>query len=153
MSEDSQVRIGDRRLWERVLYMLFCAVVYGVAELVVAVLAIFQVVCVALTGSINDRAQQLGRNVGSYIFQLIQFATFNDERVPFPFSDWPDEEPGQSPWLRAERPAQEAERREAPARTTTDAASAEGDDDDPVGDHPVHDGRVDDETPRDDPLR
>lgn len=68
MSEDSQVRIGDRRLWERVLYMLFCAVVYGVAELVVAVLAIFQVVCVALTGSINDRAQQLGRNVGSYIF-------------------------------------------------------------------------------------
>ena len=100
MSEDTQPRIADRKLWERVLYMLFCAIAYSVAEFVVAVVAIFQIVCVALTGSINERVQQLGRNVGTYIFELLQFATFNDERVPFPFSDWPDETPGESPWRR-----------------------------------------------------
>lgn len=102
MSEDARRHLGDRRFWQRVLYMLFCAIAYGVAEFVVAMIAIFQIVCVAVTGSINARLHRLGRNVGSYIFELLQFATFNSERVPFPFADWPDEAPGDSPWLRPE---------------------------------------------------
>lgn len=117
MSEDTEPRITDRRLWERVLYMLFCAIAYSVAEFVVAVLAIFQVACVALTGSINERAQQLGQNVGAYIRELIAFATFNSERVPFPFSDWPEEAPGDSPWAPT-RPTP------APARAPAEPSAA-----------------------------
>lgn len=134
MSEDTRAHVGDRKLWERVLYMLFCAIAYGVAEFVVAVVAIFQVVCVAATGSINDRAHQLGRNVSSYIFELLQFATFNSERVPFPFSDWPDEEPGESPWMRATTAA--PARQESPTSKPERADDTRDDADGPGPDAP-----------------
>ncbi|MEE4298502.1 MAG: DUF4389 domain-containing protein [Pseudomonadales bacterium] len=130
MSEDTRTQIGDRKLWERVLYMLFCAIAYGIAEFVVALVAIFQVVRVLLTGSIDERVHRLGRNVGAYIFELLQFATFNSERVPFPFSDWPDEEPGASPWQRTTKSAPEAARSASPTSDLPERA-ASGRDGDP----------------------
>ncbi len=125
MPEDTRARIGDRKLWERVLYMLFCAIAYGIAEFVVALTAIVQVVCVLFTGGINERLHRLGRNVGSYIFELLQFATFNSERVPFPFSDWPDEEPSESPWQR--EATDSAPQRSDAASTPTPEPTAPGD--------------------------
>lgn len=110
MPEDTQPRIAHRKLWERVLYMVFCAIAYSIAEFVVTLVAIFQVLCVAFTGGVNERLHRLGRNVSAYIYELLQFVTFNDERVPFPFSDWPDEAPGASPWRREEAPRPAAER-------------------------------------------
>ena len=126
MSEDTRTHVGDRKLWERVLYMLFCAIAYSIAELVIALVAIFQVLCVLATGSINERAHRLGRNVGTYVFELLQFATFNSERVPFPFSDWPDEAPGDSPWLRPAHAPEDSP--PSPAPTTPQSSEGPGQD-------------------------
>lgn len=102
-------RMPDRKIWERLLYMLFCAVAYNVAELLIALVAIFQFLCVLVNGTVHERAQRFGRNLGTYAFQVFQFVTFNDERLPFPFSDWPDEPAGDSPWRRTEPAARAAQ--------------------------------------------
>lgn len=89
---------GDRTIWERFLYMVFCAIAWSIAELLVTLIAVFQFVCVLVNGHVHERALRLGRNLSEYMAELLRFVTFNDERVPFPFSDWPDDPPGDTPW-------------------------------------------------------
>ena len=105
MEATTQSPFRERRLWERILYMIFCAIAYSVAEFVIVLIAIVQIVAVALSGDVNERMLRLGRNVGAYARQIFDFVTFNDETVPFPFSDWPDEGPSENRWQPAEKPA------------------------------------------------
>ena len=98
MSETTSDHVRDRRIWVRGLYMLFFAIAYSIAELAVMLIAVFQFLAVLFTGGVNDNALRFGRNVAAYMFEILQFETFNDERLPFPFSDWPNEPPAESPW-------------------------------------------------------
>ncbi|MEE2891350.1 MAG: DUF4389 domain-containing protein [Pseudomonadota bacterium] len=98
----------ERRLWERILYMVFCTIAYSVAEFVIALIAIVQIVAVALSGDVNERILRPGRNVGAYARQIFDFVTFNNETVPFPFSDWPDEGLSEDRWQPAEKPSSTA---------------------------------------------
>jgi len=104
MEATTQSPFRERRLWERILYMIFCAIAYSVAEFVIVLIAIVQIVAVALSGDVNERMLRLGRNVGAYARQIFDFVTFNDVTVPFPFSDWPDEGPSENRWQPAEKP-------------------------------------------------
>jgi len=45
-----------------------------------------------LTGEPNPELQKFGKNLGKYFSQIISFAMFNSEDVPFPFSQWPNED-------------------------------------------------------------
>ena len=98
MSDMSLPDRNTRAIWERLLYMIFCAIAYSIAEAIVVLVAIFQFVCVLVNGHVHERAQRFGQNVGAYIGELLRFVTFNDERVPFPFSDWPEVPAGETPW-------------------------------------------------------
>ena len=66
------------------------AVFNSVAEAVVVLLVLFQFVTILLTGHANQNALRLGYNLSTYVYQVLQFQTFNTESRPFPFSDWPD---------------------------------------------------------------
>ncbi|HSG91379.1 MAG TPA: DUF4389 domain-containing protein [Pseudomonadales bacterium] len=114
MNDTTSERQPDRKIWERLLYMLFCAIAYSVAEVLIALVAIFQFVCVLVNGHVHERALRFGRNLATYAFQVFQFVTFNDERVPFPFSDWPDETAGDGPWRQAGSAPRDDPRRAAP---------------------------------------
>ena len=70
--------------------MLLFAVLYGVAEIVLAAVAIFQFGAALITGKPNDNATRFGNSLGQYIFQITQFVTFNTEVKPFPLSGWPE---------------------------------------------------------------
>ena len=104
MDATTQARFGSAASG-RILYMVFCAIAYSVAEFVIALIAIVQIVAVALSGDVNERMLRLGRNVGAYARQIFDFVTFNNETVPFPFSDWPDEGLSEDRWQPAEKPA------------------------------------------------
>jgi hypothetical protein len=101
MNDTRKDSFADRTIWVRLLYMLFCAIAWSVAELVLAIVALFQFLCVLVNGAVHERALRFGRNLSEYMTELMQFVTFNAERVPFPFSDWPDETPGDTPWRAA----------------------------------------------------
>jgi hypothetical protein len=103
MDDAPRSTFGDRTIWVRLLYMLFCAIAWSIAELLVLIVALFQSACVLVNGTVHERALRFGRNLAAYMEALLRFVTFNDEQVPFPFSDWPDEAPGDSPWRAGRR--------------------------------------------------
>ena len=63
-----------------------------------------QFLTLLLTGSDNKNLRNFGQSLASWIFQIMQFLTFNSNSKPFPFDDWPnsvlsegfsiDDEPG-----------------------------------------------------------
>lgn len=127
MDDQMKARLTSSNLWMRALYMIFFVIAYGVAELLIALIAIFQFLTILFTGSANAPLLRLGRNLGEYVFQILQFQTFNSEDKPFPFSDWPDEEPGGDQWQGndPEPPAPDTVDRNAEAPISEDATSSE----------------------------
>jgi hypothetical protein len=98
MDQETKSRLSDRSIWVRILYMVILVIAYSVAEAVLVVVSIFQFLTVLFTGSVNEALQRFGANLSAYQYAILQFATFNREDLPFPFNDWPDVEPGETPW-------------------------------------------------------
>ncbi len=136
MESTTKENLTDRSKWVRILYMVFFALAYAVAELLFWLVTLFQAVVVLITGRANEAALTFGHNLSVYIYQIVQFETFNDEYLPFPFNDWPDETPdADNRWLQSADAQSEATSaaEEAPAEAES-ADDAGAQDDAPTGD-------------------
>lgn len=109
MSEDVKTNLKSKSVWLRGFFMVLFAVLYGVAEFVLAVVAIFQFGSALITGRPNNNAIRFGNSLGQYIFQIAQFVTFNAEVKPFPFSSWPEPRVAATNQVSAGDEVQEAE--------------------------------------------
>lgn len=98
MNDEMKARLTSGDVWMRALYMIFFAIAYSVAELLIGLTVIFQFLNILFTGNANVPLLRFGRNLSEYVFQIVQFETFNTEDRPFPFTDWPDQEPGGEQW-------------------------------------------------------
>jgi hypothetical protein len=76
-------------IWMRLLYMLLFVLIYSVAEFLLAVVVLIQIGFVLFTGERNQKLLELGAGLGLFIYETLRFLTFNSEKKPFPFSDWP----------------------------------------------------------------
>lgn len=121
MKESTRQRLVSGDIWIRALYMALFAIAYSIAKLIIVFLVIFQFVAVLFTRRANEPLLQFGKNLSIYIFEILEFQTFNTELRPFPFSPWPDEEPGGEEWLED-------------TDSDGDADSEEGEANDPVED-------------------
>ena len=79
--------------WKRILFMILFAILYWVAETVMGIVAFIQVIFALFTGGPNQRLLNLGQSLGTYIYQIIQFLTFNSEERPYPMDTWPSGPP------------------------------------------------------------
>lgn len=86
--------LKSRAIWLRLLYMLLFAVIYGITELVLFVVVLFQFIH-SFTGRVNKNLREFGQSLGTFIYQIVQFLTYNTEELPFPFGDWPKGPPGE----------------------------------------------------------
>jgi hypothetical protein len=97
MTEDIPQETGKSLMaqstWLRGFFMLLFAVAYGIAELLLLVTAVFQFLCLLVTGKTVERLVIFGENLGRYFYQVVRYLTFNTEERPFPFSDWPGAAP------------------------------------------------------------
>ena len=89
MSDDIKHNIKERKTWLRGLYMLVYIVCYSIAEIVLGVVVLFQFLLTLFTGRTNERLLKLGQSISTYVYQILQFLTFNDEYHPYPFGAWP----------------------------------------------------------------
>jgi len=100
MDQETKDRLNNPSLWKRALYMLIFSIIRALAEGVVTFVAIFQFITLLVTGSANEPLLKFGTNLSAYIYQIMQFLTFNSEDHAFPFSDWPDEQYDiNNPWI------------------------------------------------------
>ena len=77
----------------RALWMLVFFFVWQLAELVLLVIVVAQLVLQAVNGKANDRLLELGDSLSQYVAQIGRFGTFNTDRKPWPMSDWPKPRP------------------------------------------------------------
>ena len=93
MSNDIKENLKQSSTWKRGLYMLLFALFYSVAEIVLFAVVIVQFFFKLFTGKTNPRLLKLGQSIATYIYQIIQFLTFNSEYQSYPFGAWPKGEP------------------------------------------------------------
>ena len=124
MSNDIKGNIKQQSTWKRGLYMVLFSIFYTIAEVVLFAIVVFQFALKLVTDDSNERLRRLGQSIGTFIYQIIQFLTFNSEYHPYPFGTWPKgalnegqpkvEEP-KAEELRAEEPKAEEPKSEEPA--------------------------------------
>lgn len=89
---DSRVaNVTAKDTWIRGLYMLFFAVVYSVTEIVLALIVIFQFIHLLFTRDVNGRLTTFSHELAAFIYQILQFVTFNTDDKPYPFAAWPED--------------------------------------------------------------
>ena len=103
MKETTRQNMVRSDIWSRALFMVFFGITYSFAEAIIALLAIFQFYAVLIVGHVNQPLLQFGKNLSVYMYEILEFETFNTEIRPFPFSPWPEEEHGGDGWLDEER--------------------------------------------------
>jgi len=84
----SSLTAGDT--WTRGLFMLLFVIIYSVTEFVLGAVVFFQFLHVLATREVNERLQEFTTDVSVFIYQILQFLTFNSEVKPYPFAPWPD---------------------------------------------------------------
>lgn len=95
MSDDIKDNIKQQSTWMRGLYMLMFALFYGIAEFVLFATVLFQFLLKLVTGNTNARLLKLGQKLATYIYQIVQFLTFNSNYKPYPLGAWPQGEPNE----------------------------------------------------------
>lgn len=95
MSDDIKVNLKQQSTWMRGLYMLIFSLFYSIAEVVLFGVVIIQFFLILFTGKNNPRLLKLGQSLATYIYQIIQFLTFNSDYQSYPFGAWPKGEPSE----------------------------------------------------------
>lgn len=88
MNEELKEKLAEPQIWKRGFIMLLFAIIYAIAEIVIAGVAIIQFGFALLTGSPNEDLRRFGQQLSTYVYHIFRFQTFNSEYRPFPFDEW-----------------------------------------------------------------
>lgn len=92
MSDDIVENLKQPSQWFRVAFMVIFAVVLYVVGLVLTLLTVAQILFSLLTGSDNENLRALGKDLSTYVHQILAFLTYNSDSKPFPFTTYPSAE-------------------------------------------------------------
>ncbi|WP_263142887.1 DUF4389 domain-containing protein [Pseudomonas sp. RIT-PI-AD] len=77
----------------RILWMVIFVIVWQVAELVLVAVVLLQLGHRLIYAAPNAGLLGFGDSLSQYLAQIGRFGTFNTERKPWPFADWPAPRP------------------------------------------------------------
>ena len=95
MSDEIKENFKQKSTWLRGLYILMFALFYSIAEIVLFAVVFIQFLLVLFTGKTNPKLLMLGQEIATYLYQIIQYLTFNSDYRSYPFGDWPNGEPSE----------------------------------------------------------
>lgn len=73
----------------RGLFMILFFVVARVVEALVALLAVFQLLCALAVRRPNGNVLRFGKELSRYIAAIVEFLTYGTDEKPWPFAPWP----------------------------------------------------------------
>jgi hypothetical protein len=86
---DDEIPRGETGL--RIALTLLFALIGSVLETVLAAIVVFELVATLITRRPpSPRVRELANRIISYYYELGRYLTYNQSRVPFPFSDFPE---------------------------------------------------------------
>jgi hypothetical protein len=93
MNSELKKHLTTKSTWIKGLYIILFAIIFNIAEFLIAAVVTLQFVLTLLTGKNNERLLVFGQNLSIFSYQVIRFMTFNSSEKPYPFSPWPGEAP------------------------------------------------------------
>jgi hypothetical protein len=93
MNPELKQRLTASATWLRGLFIILFAVIYGIAEVLLTAVVVFQFFATLFTGETNARLRAFGLSLAAFIYQIVSFVTFNSDEKPFPFGPWPESTP------------------------------------------------------------
>jgi|TARA_B110000116_G_scaffold264325_1_gene272013 hypothetical protein len=81
--------------WIRLVFMVLFTLILQIASSVMILVVVVQFLFSLITGNDNSSLRQFGSSLSKFIYQTLQFLTYNSESKSFPFADWPEAEPQQ----------------------------------------------------------
>ena len=87
---------NEESIWLRLVFMILFAIVFNIAEFVLAVTAVVQFACKAITGKVLTQGIVFGQNLATYVYEIMLFLTFRTDEMPWPFAPWPDGLPAEA---------------------------------------------------------
>ena len=93
MEPELRSNLRNTSTWKRLIFMVLFGVVFQLAELLLAAVAVVQFLFRLITGSANDRLAVFGAGLAEYLRRVVAYLTFAGDTRPFPFDDWPEAEP------------------------------------------------------------
>jgi len=92
-TDELKKNIKDSSVWKRLLFMILFSILYSAAEVVLAVVVLYQFLSILITADKNEKVLSFGAQISTYAYQIFSYLTFNTENKPFPMSDWPSDNP------------------------------------------------------------
>jgi Domain of unknown function (DUF4389) len=80
---------NKRNIWLRGFFMLLMVFAIHVSGTLIFAVTVIQFVLTLLNDTPNARLVSLGRSLGKYLQQIVNFMAFATEKIPFPFNEWP----------------------------------------------------------------
>jgi len=84
--------ISNKNQWLRILYMILFAVILYLVMMLVTVVVIVQLLFALVTGKPNDDVADFASDLTQYVYRIVAFLTYTDDRRPFPFNSWEEDE-------------------------------------------------------------
>lgn len=92
MNQNPVSTTNERNILLRGLFMIAMAFAFQLSGTVLCFVSVIQFALALLTGAPNARLLAFGRNLATYLKQVVCFLSFASEDIPFPFGDWPSSE-------------------------------------------------------------
>ncbi len=86
---ETREHMKETSTWFRGLYIILFAILFNIAELVIAAVVVFQFFHSLFLGNSNNRLMTLGQSLSTYAYQLLAYLTYNSDHRPYPFGAWP----------------------------------------------------------------
>ncbi len=74
----------------RLLYIVLFYLVFGVSEIILALVTIVQSVLNLLSDGPSRSLQEFGQSLSLYIAQIVEYLSYSSDQKPYPFDDWPE---------------------------------------------------------------
>lgn len=71
--------------------LFFTIVVWSILETIIFLMVVFQIIYALIAEKPNFWVKGFANRAIAYLYRILRYLTFNEDRVPFPFSRFPGE--------------------------------------------------------------
>lgn len=75
--------------WTRILFTVAFWLIFYVSQAVILAVVVAQAAFVILSGAPNHQLLVLGDRLARYVQEILRYITFNTDKRPFPFDEFP----------------------------------------------------------------
>jgi hypothetical protein len=83
--------LSRKKIGIRLLYTVFFLIVFELLKIIVQVTVLFQYVYLFITKTYSNPVRRFSNKVSFYAYRVMRYVTLNENTLPFPFADFPEQ--------------------------------------------------------------